>query len=94
MPAFLSFLICTTFPAYLILDYEQNILRHIKLILCIKSILINFIWTEANLCICIVSVGHNAGIILGYILVQLNEQILQYALQEVKRKSGGLLSTK
>jgi hypothetical protein len=59
MPAFLSFLICTTFPACLILDYEQKILRHIKLISCIKPILINFIWTEASFvfvlhCICIV----------------------------------------
>ena len=116
MPAFLSFLICTTFPACLILDYEQKILRHIKLISCIKPILINFIWTEASFvfvlyCICIVlylncivmycivlyciaSVGHNAGIILDCILVQLNERILQYALQDVKRKRGGLLSTK
>ena len=86
MPAFLSFLVCTTCPAYLILVYEQKVLHHIKLISCIKSILINFVWTGANLCICIASVGHNPGIISGYI--QLNDGILQYALREVKGEEG------
>lgn len=82
-PAFLSFLMCTTCPAYLMLVYEQKVLRHIKLISCIKSALINFVWTGFNFSICIVSVGHNAGIISIYI--QLNDWILQGVLQEVKR---------
>jgi hypothetical protein len=69
-----------------------KVLQRIKLISCIKSILINFVWTGANLCICVVSVGHNVGIISGYI--QLNDWILQYALQEVKEEEGWLAKHK
>lgn len=61
-------------------------LHYIKLISCIKSIFLSFVWIGANLCICIVFTGHNAGIISGY--KQLNDWIFQYALQEVKEKEG------